>query len=342
MAVMNRDEAIELIRRSALAEHAEELVGRLAPSARVIVGDEPGNSGDRLAASHFGGLPSLPSDTAWPDWDKREYLKAKIDSLEKQLEAYVEKTKDQLVKKPGIHKPLSVRLQDSIAKKREELSSGRVPLAFLGQLSLREIRAVASLPGWPSEGILAFFYDASQIWGYSPLDIGHCRVLFFPEDVSLTRAVFPENLMQEARYPERSLTLKCEWTLPTYPELDTGNQVLGQMDEYCDLISRLNEDGPTQVHRCGGYPQEIQGDMRLECELVTHGIYCGDPSGYKDPRRADLEKDAPAWRLLAQFDSDHKRLGWMWGDAGRVYFWARQQDIEAADFTRSWAILQCG
>jgi uncharacterized protein YwqG len=82
--------------------------------------------------------------------------------------------------------------------------------------------------------------------------------------------------------------------------------------------------------------------MRLECQLVTHGIYCGDPSGYRDPLRAELEKGASDWQLLVQFDSDETRLGWMWGDLGRVYFWARQQGIEAMDFTNCWAILQCG
>ena len=56
--------------------------------------------------------------------------------------------------------------------------------------------------------------------------------------------------------------------------------------------------------------------MRLECQLVTNGIYCGWPSGYKDPRRAELEKGVPDWQLLAQFDSSEARLGWMGADMG--------------------------
>jgi uncharacterized protein YwqG len=106
-----------------------------------------------------------------------------------------------------------------------------------------------------------------------------------------------------------------------------------------ELMPRLSEDEP--IHRYGGHPQEIQGDMRLECQLVTNGIYCGDQSGYRDPRRSVLEKGAADWQLLLQIDSDEKRLGWMWGDAGRIYFWARRLAIEAADFDGSWAMLQC-
>jgi uncharacterized protein YwqG len=30
----------------------------------------------------------------------------------------------------------------------------------------------------------------------------------------------------------------------------------------------------------------------------------------------------------------------MWGDAGRVYFWIRRQDLAATDFECAWAVLQ--
>jgi uncharacterized protein YwqG len=66
--------------------------------------------------------------------------------------------------------------------------------------------------------------------------------------------------------------------------------------------------------------------MQLECQLVTNGLYCGDASGYDDPRRRALETGATDWRLLLQIDSDDV-LGSMWGDSGRVYFWIREQDV---------------
>ena len=81
--------------------------------------------------------------------------------------------------------------------------------------------------------------------------------------------------------------------------------------------------------------------MRLECQLVTNGLYCGDATGYQDPRRASLELGASDWQLLLQIDSDEERLGWMWGDVGRVYFWIRRQDLASADFEGAWAVLQC-
>lgn len=34
------------------------------------------------------------------------------------------------------------------------------------------------------------------------------------------------------------------------------------------------------THRIGGDPDVIQGDMYLECQLVTNGLYCDDSTGY--------------------------------------------------------------
>jgi uncharacterized protein YwqG len=80
--------------------------------------------------------------------------------------------------------------------------------------------------------------------------------------------------------------------------------------------------------------------MDLECQLTSNGIYCGDPSGYNSPEAQRLRGGAEDWRLLLQMDSDDD-LGLMWGDVGILYFWIREQDARAGDFSKSWVILQC-
>jgi hypothetical protein len=42
----------------------------------------------------------------------------------------------------------------------------------------------------------------------------------------------------------------------------------------------LSGDGP--IHRLLGHPDPVHGDMQLECKLAANGLYCGDPSGYRD------------------------------------------------------------
>jgi len=66
--------------------------------------------------------------------------------------------------------------------------------------------------------------------------------------------------------------------------------------------------------------------MRNQTQLVANGLYCGDESGYQDPKAKELESDAAAWNLLLQIDSDDC-TGWMWGDSGTVYFWIRGQAV---------------
>ncbi|NOT29697.1 MAG: DUF1963 domain-containing protein [Planctomycetes bacterium] len=80
--------------------------------------------------------------------------------------------------------------------------------------------------------------------------------------------------------------------------------------------------------------------MELECQLVTNGVYCGDSSGYQEPRAKELEAGQTEWRLLLQLDSD-ERAKMMWGDAGRLYFWIRESDLCEHDFDKAWLILQC-
>jgi uncharacterized protein YwqG len=207
---------------------------------------------------------------------------------------------------------------------------------FLGQLNLAEFVSEIGLLGWPSSGVLSFFFDPGCEWGFDPMERGHCRVLFFRETEPLARRDLPNDNPNLPRFPERTLTFRREWTVPGKPRKDWD------WDEYSALKQQLLDPScGDPIHRCGGHPQEVQNPMQLQCQLVTNGLYCGDSSGYNDPRVKSLEGGSRDWHLLLQIDSDEERLGWMWGDAGRVYFWNRLQDIAQSEFDSSWAILQC-
>jgi uncharacterized protein YwqG len=45
-------------------------------------------------------------------------------------------------------------------------------------------------------------------------------------------------------------------------------------------------------------------------------------------------------RFLLQVDSDDA-AGMMWGDAGMLYFWIRDDDLAARRFDRAWCVMQC-
>ena len=111
-----------------------------------------------------------------------------------------------------------------------------------------------------------------------------------------------------------------------------------QLDAYQNLLGQTEE--PEDCVLLGGYPDQIQNDMTLQCALVAAGLYCGDATGYQDPRLPAFRRDALDWRLLLQVPSVDA-ADMMWGDVGYLYYWIREDDLGARRFDRAWMILQC-
>lgn len=89
-------------------------------------------------------------------------------------------------------------------------------------------------------------------------------------------------------------------------------------------------------HRLFGYCQSIQGPMEIECELGRLGVNRSDKNAFRQAK-----ENAKQWRLLLQVDSDSDQSDMMWGDAGRLYFWIRREDLSAANFENCWLVSQC-
>ena len=213
------------------------------------------------------------------------------------------------------------------------------PLSFIAQIALSEMPRLSD-QHLPADGLLSFFYEAEQqdVWGFDPVDRGAWRVLWSP-DHDLERRTTPEAVADDGRYQACRLagTVEINHVPWESSDLDTLGMTRDELFSYADVVE--DEDPP--VHRLLGHPEPIQGDMQLEAQLVTNGLYCGDESGYEDPRAADLRDGAVDWRLLLQIDSDDA-AGMMWGDAGRLYFWMTEDAIERRDWNSAWMILQCG
>ena len=69
----------------------------------------------------------------------------------------------------------------------------------------------------------------------------------------------------------------------------------------------------------------------------TEGHFLGERGHTNTPERKS--SSAADWRLLLQLDTDND-AGMMWGDTGVLYFWIREQDARAKDFSKVWVILQ--
>lgn len=217
------------------------------------------------------------------------------------------------------------------------------PLAFLCQINLAELPDDCERSALPSSGLLYFFYNQGQeTWGFDPEDAGSWRVLYAdaPSANGAPRAA-PAGMNEDGIYPEKPVALVA---IKTYPDsqderVSALNMNDIQSDQYCELTSRVFNNGPG--HHLLGHPSPVQNnDMDLECQLASHGLNCGGSMSASDPRVKELESGRQDWMLLLELDTDDD-AGMMWGDCGKLYFWIRRDDLKNKRFDKSWMILQC-
>lgn len=220
-------------------------------------------------------------------------------------------------------------------------------LSFLCQFNCA---ALAELDGeglLPREGVLSFFYElGSQRWGYNPKDAGCARVYWFPDASVLGPADFPEALEEEFRLPALPIRGRMELRFPDY---DDAAVAAGRMEgglrnfnaAYSAAAGKAETDWP--AHRLLGWPDIIQSNMTVECELVSRGYDLGGRRKIpEDQLREAEESSLENWRLLLQLDAIQQgKFSLDFGDYGRVYFYIRTEDLAARRFDRVWLVLQC-
>jgi len=218
------------------------------------------------------------------------------------------------------------------------------PLAFLAQINLVDISNFKVAAALPSSGILSFFYNAGQEgWGYDPKDIGKWQVYYFDDLKELQKKEYQNDLLDQGHYPQCSLSFFEELTLPPWESIVVED--LGLNNEEIEIYINFAVDSVSQgnglINRILGYPEQIQGDMQIECQLVTNGIYFGDGKAYGHPRFNELKPGSLDWNLLLQLDSEEDNAQMCWGDVGRVYFWIHKTALANREFEKTWFQFQC-
>ena len=318
-----RVEAEREVAASGVISPTQNLDGILRPAVTIST-----NKIDQRAlspgASRFGGMPDVPSDFVWPT-----HVPPRNETLER---LYQNMGDAGVAPKPGL--PDGVR---------------SYPLQFLAQLNLAQIaKAVGTHEAstWlPSEGYLYFFYDVEHGgWGYDPKLLDGFRVIYREQSGPLRPSEPPKELGE--RSPVCALTFKTAYVLPMrgdslFDKLQIDVKDSARVARYGALQRALRGSGKGPRHHLLGHPDLIQNDLRLEAQLVQHGLFCGDETGFQDPKAEGLKAGAEDWNLLLQIDTDENCPGWMWGDSGTLYFLIRDQDLKARRFDKATMVLQC-
>jgi len=198
------------------------------------------------------------------------------------------------------------------------------PLDFLGVIDFAELAGFGEIPGLPGTGTAAFYYasEAPRPWGDEAGQRDGWRVF----TGRLETATAPPGA---SSYPECELGVAPFLSLPSpqEPVLQSLEQTYsGVLPVYEQLHAAWSQHAwpdDIPVHQLGGWPALVQRPVGPDCLFASSGRDLDALTS------ADLSPDDEAaveeWRLLLQLDSD-KRLGWLWGDPGRVYFCSRDNE----------------
>ncbi len=216
------------------------------------------------------------------------------------------------------------------------------PLAFLAQIDCGALACMDPEGLLPRRGLLSFFYEMdSARWGYDPADAGSARVYWFEAGQPLHPAAFPAELEEEFRLPRLPVQAGPGVSFAAWEDFFQIRSDVPLMEPYEHAYEAMGGSG--NCTKLLGWPDVLQDNMTLPCELVSAGY---NLTGLEEiPEELVRRKSAEAlqhWRLLFQlngfsagdFDLD-------FGETGALYFYIRTEDLRARRFDRVWAILQC-
>jgi hypothetical protein len=214
---------------------------------------------------------------------------------------------------------------------------------FFAQVDLDEVSHVVPGPlDLPTHGLLSFFCDYSLdgqtgIMGLMPWEQPGCRIVHTHSGEALGRRLSPV-----APLPSAFLSPLGIWTWPEDPPdgIDVPDAEYNSLHELQQTYdATLRSDGPRSGnHQLGGHVRYIQHPVEEE---VVQALHVNDDLGRFDRDRWESARHlVTEWRVVLQIDSD-AALDLMWGDAGMLYWAARQQDINAGRWEAAMFNFQC-
>ncbi|MFD0691275.1 DUF1963 domain-containing protein [Actinomadura fibrosa] len=208
------------------------------------------------------------------------------------------------------------------------------PLDFLGAFDFTALSELGEVPGLPATGTAAFYYasEAPRPWGDQVGQRDGWRVFtgrLQPTTAPPGASAYPSCRLGAA--PFLSLPSPQEPAVRRLEQHYSG--ILSVYEQLHVAWSQYAWPDDMPVHQLGGWPALVQRPVGPDCQLASSGRDLGSTT--VPALSMDEEAAVAEWRLLLQLDSD-QRLGWHWGDPGRVYFCARQnQPLE-----QTWLTVQ--
>lgn len=187
------------------------------------------------------------------------------------------------------------------------------PRQFVAQFDFSEINADGQLKYFPTVGLMYVFVDED------PYEEDACKILFYEQTGKLSVAKKPDYL--ETVYKEIYLTTK---PLKTYPDVS---------------------DCPEAAKICKDNPQNGMNEVyETQWNNMDRHFVGGWASYIQEAYFMPEQKNPNDWVLLCQISSNENGDddGFMWSDAGTLYFYIRKKDLLERKFNNVKLDMQCG
>lgn len=309
--------------------------------------------------------------------NEEEFFKSEIEKLKDKINEYdLTSISDQIlkrVKKKIIIDPVptsedKIKMGESKIGGNPDLPDGvswpsfnGIPLAFLMQLNLSELKKLEFNQFFTDNGLILFFYNERST-GWSVNEKDSWKVIFTKDLENLVRTEFPKNVGnikdssdQSFSYDSHKLIFNNAISLPP-----AGREYGGYWDEdntyqdpefiFDDNFEEFLEEETDAHDENGislfGYPTGFECDShKLSCYLLSNGRDAFEFDKVLDDEKMEelkiLESEAEEWTLLLQIWSDDD-VGWLWDDWGCLYFWIRKEDLKNNNFNHIWMLMEQG
>ncbi len=239
---------------------------------------------------------------------------------------------------------------------------GIVHLAFVGQINLQDVHEFDVESLLPPSGMLSFFYNPQvfasdtgagpaqahdrlsgfsySLYGYDNID--NWQVIYVDSAEGLTPREFPDTLHEGIRYQPHTLTVSDELTLPS---LETSyfprpNSEEGRVDLTADewqVYGQLRYDlrANVEIHQLLGFADQWSTTVDEGSYWRLGSKLRGDDRTWGDVPVTERLQAAESIRLLLQVGTFDRSAHW-WGRNGTLYFFIRESDLLAREFTKVW------
>lgn len=256
-----------------------------------------------------------------------------------------------------------------------------LPLSFLCQINAEDVQKICKEQNvaidFPDTGILYFFFEGDEMPHFGidgPGAIESYRVLYYDGDhLQLERKTKVYEKHEKEVWNSAAISYQTNYYIPDmynnpeyYSFLDKKSKNFNRLeDEYLvihDGLSSLTQTEPSNWsmddfgedlifanHHILGFSQDVQHDPIGEIlfdycnffkSLTADEIETYDVLDVKGITNETIDKEKESWQLLLQLDTDDD-VDWMWGDAGKLFFIIRKEDLKQNKFDRIGFTWQC-